>query len=67
MEQVAYTQGKRYADIMKTMWFTFLFCSAIPLGSLWSMLGLTIYYFADKHNVIHRRTISENIGFDLSE
>jgi hypothetical protein len=52
---------------MKTMWFTFLYCSAIPLGSLWSMLGLTIYYYADKHNVIHRRTISESLGYALTE
>ena len=51
---------------MKTMWFTFLYCSVIPLGSLWSMLGLSIYYFADKHNVIHRRTVTENLGIDLT-
>jgi len=66
MEQVAYTMGKRYADIMKTMWFTFLYCSCIPLGTLWSILGLSIYYHADKHNVVVRRTIKDIIGADLS-
>lgn len=58
--------GKRYADIMKTMWFTFLYSSCIPLGTLWSMLGLMIYYNADKHNVVVRRTIKDSIGADLS-
>ena len=51
---------------MKTMWFTFLYASAIPLGALWSMLGLCIYYFADKYNVIHRRSIAENLSNQLS-
>ena len=59
--------GKRYADIMKTMWFTFLYSPAIPFGALFSLLGLSVYYFADKNNVIHRRTIKESIGYDLSE
>lgn len=65
-EQVAYTMGKRYADIMKTMWFTFLYCSCIPLGTLWSMVGLMIYYNADKCNVVKWRTIKDMIGSDLS-
>lgn len=34
MENVEYTQGKRYADIMKTMWFTFFYAPAIPLGKI---------------------------------
>ena len=66
MEKPDYAMGKRYADIMKTMWFTFLYCAAIPLGTMWSMIGLTIYYYADKHNVCHRRTIKESIGLEMS-
>ena len=30
------------------------------------MLGLNIYYFADKYNVINRRTIKESIGVGLA-
>lgn len=66
MERTSYTMGKRYADIMKTMWFTFLYSPALPLATPWSILGLSIYYFADKHNVIARRTIKESIGMGLS-
>ena len=51
---------------MKTMWFTFLYCSCIPMGTLWSMIGLSIYFYADKHNVVVRRTIKESISKDLS-
>ncbi len=65
-EQPDYLQSKRYADIMKTMWFTFLYGSAIPIGIAFSMLGLSIYYFADKYNVLRRRTIKENLAKDLS-
>jgi hypothetical protein len=32
MENPDYLSGKRYADIMKTMWFTFFYSLAIPIG-----------------------------------
>jgi hypothetical protein len=47
---------------MKTMWFTFLYAGCIPVGILFSMFGLTIYYYIDKYNVLRRRTIKENLG-----
>jgi hypothetical protein len=66
MEQPNYTMGKRYADIMKTMWFTFFYSSVIPTATIWSMVGLVIYYWADKYNLIFRRTIKESISMDLT-
>jgi len=51
---------------MKTMWFTFLYGNAIPLGVLFSMIGLSIYYYVDKYNVLRRRTIKESLAKDLS-
>lgn len=66
MEFPDYSMGKRYADIMKTMWFTFFYSPAIPFGTLWSILGISLYYFADKYNLIYRRTVKENIGNDLT-
>lgn len=57
MEKTEYYQAKRYADIMKTMWFTFLFGSAIPLGIVLSIVGLTMYFWIDKYNVMRRRTV----------
>ena len=66
MENVDYQQAKRYSDIMKTMWFSFLFGPLIPMGMLLSVLSLCIYYFVDKYNVFKRRTIKDNLSKDLS-
>lgn len=66
MEMPDYSQAKRYGDIMKTMWFTFFYGDIIPVGILFSILGLNLYYFIDKYNVLRRRTIKENLSKDLS-
>lgn len=66
MEEVEYTQGKRYADMMKTMWFTFFYGSCIPLGIIFSLISLIAYYWADKYNVVHRRTIKECLSSEVS-
>ena len=67
MEFPDYSMGKRYADIMKTMWFTFFFSPALPLGTLFSAVGLIFYYYIDKYNLIFRRTVKENIGKKLTD
>lgn len=61
-----YINGKRYADIMKTMWFTFFYCSIVPGGTVCSLLGIVFYYWVDKYNVLFRRTITETISKDLT-
>ncbi|EGR31304.1 hypothetical protein IMG5_113410 [Ichthyophthirius multifiliis] len=66
MEFPDYSMGKRYADIMKTMWFTFFYSPVIPMGTLWSIIGVTLYYYTDKYNLIYRRTVKENIGKQLT-
>jgi hypothetical protein len=62
MEHPDYLSAKRYADIMKTMWFTFLFGTAIPIGFIFSLIGLILYYFVDKYNILRRRTVKESIS-----
>ncbi|EGR27621.1 hypothetical protein IMG5_192990, partial [Ichthyophthirius multifiliis] len=66
MEFPDYTMGKRYADVMKTMWFTFFFSPVIPQGTVWSIVGVFLYYFTDKYNLIFRRTVKESIGKQLT-
>ena len=51
---------------MKTMWFSFLFGSLIPIGMFFSILGLCLYYFIDKYNVFKKRTIKDNLSKELS-
>lgn len=58
--------GKRYADIMKTMWVTFFYSPIMPIGTLISLAGLIAYYFTDKYNLLFRRTVKESIGKKLS-
>jgi hypothetical protein len=66
MEKPDYSSAKRYGDIMKTMWFTFFYGDIIPIGILFSIIGLILYYFIDKYNVLRRRTIKENLSKELS-
>jgi hypothetical protein len=51
---------------MKTMWFTFLYGNAIPVGIILSMIGLVCYYWVDKYNVMRRRAIKENLSSKVS-
>ena len=62
MEYPGYSMGKRYADVMKTMWFTFFYSPVIPQGTVWSIVGIILYYYSDKYNLLYRRTVKENIG-----
>jgi hypothetical protein len=66
MEDPDYLIAKRYADLIKTMWFTFFFGTAIPAGLLMSLVGLILYYAIDKYNLLRRRTVKESIGPKLS-
>ena len=66
MEFPSYSIGKRYSDLMKTMWFTFFYSPVIPLGTVWSIIGFILYYYIDKYNLIYRRTVKENIGISLA-
>lgn len=47
---------------MKTVWFTFLFGAVMPLGIIASIIGLSLYYWVDKYNVMRRRTVNESLG-----
>jgi hypothetical protein len=48
------------------MWTSFLYGSVLPLGILYSLLGLSIYYFIDKWILVTRRTVKETLGNELS-
>jgi hypothetical protein len=66
MEDTCYINGKRYADMMKTMWFTFFYSPIVPFGTVCSVVGLVIYFWVDKYNTTRRRTIKETISKDLT-
>ncbi len=66
MSDANYKMGKRYAEIIKTMWFTFLYATLIPFGAFVSLIGLAIYYWVDKYNLLRRSSIIQNISGKLA-
>ena len=57
MEDYPYDMGKRYAEVLETMWFVFLYASLIPIGTFLSFIGFCIYYWVDKYNLLRRSKI----------
>jgi hypothetical protein len=57
MEPMAYQMGKRYAEIMKLVWLVSFYQSLIPAGPPVCALGLIIYYWVDKYNLLRRSSI----------
>lgn len=66
MEDFSYDVGKRYAEILQSMWFTFLYVSLIPMGSVLTLVGIGFYYWVDKYNLLRRSSIKENVSGKLS-
>jgi len=44
------------------MWFTFLYVSLIPFGAMLMLIGLGLYYWVDKYNLLRRSSIHEFIS-----
>lgn len=66
MERPKYNMGKRYAEVIKTIWFTFLYVELIPFGAVYSLTGLILYYFVDKHVLLHLSSTKESVSSKLS-
>jgi hypothetical protein len=47
------------------MWFTFLYCTLIPMGSFLTLIGLFLYYWVDKYNLLRRSSLHENVSGKL--
>lgn len=62
MSDNPYSMGKQYAEIIETLWFTFLYATMIPLGAFITMIGLTLYYWVDKFNLLRRSSLLNNIS-----
>ena len=62
MEDTHYDIGKRYAEVIKVVWFTFLYQSLIPFGAFLSTLGLLLYYWIDKYNLLRRSVLKVNLS-----
>jgi len=47
------------------MWFTFLYSTLIPVGAVLTCIGLGLYYWTDKYNLLRRSSITGNISGKL--
>lgn len=65
MEETPYDMGKRYAEIIETMWFVYLYSTLIPIGAFISVVGLVIYYWVDKYNLLRRSSINCQVSSKL--
>lgn len=65
MEAPHYDIGKRYAEVLEIMWFTFLYMSLIPIGGIISCFGLILYYWIDKYNLLRRSTLESTVSGNL--
>lgn len=48
------------------MWFTYLYATLIPVGAFFTVVGLALYYWIDKFNLIKRSSLNHNISGDLA-
>lgn len=58
--------GKKYAEIVESVWFTYLYSSLVPGGAILICLGLCFYYWVDKMTLLRRSSINENVSGKLS-
>jgi hypothetical protein len=54
--------GKRYAEIMETMWFTFLYSTLIPIGAFASFAGIGLYYWVDKFTLLRKSSLGGEVS-----
>lgn len=44
------------------MWFTFLYATLIPIGAFIAIVGLALYYWVDKYNLLRRSSLRHNLS-----
>lgn len=62
MEEDSYDLGKRFGEVIETMWFVFLYSTLLPIGAVVSIMGLILYYWVDKYNLLRRSKVHGNVS-----
>lgn len=62
MEEESYDLGKRFAEIIETMWFVFFYATLLPIGAVISVCGLSFYYWVDKFNLLRRSKVHGKVS-----
>ena len=62
MEEEEYDLGKRFGEVIETMWFVFLYSTLLPIGAVISVFGLFFYYWVDKYNLLRRSKVHGKVS-----
>lgn len=54
--------GLRYANIMKTLFFTSAIFPFVPFGSFFSLIGVVVCYWVDKYLLINRYVAAHKLS-----
>ena len=65
MEDPEYIMGKRYGEILEAFWFAFLYACVIPIGMIFIAIGLSLYYWVDKYNLLRKSSITQGVSGKL--
>jgi hypothetical protein len=57
---------ENYAFILNTMFLTAFYSPLLPIGLVYSMLGLMMHYWVQKYILMNRRTVTSALGGSLS-
>jgi len=57
----------RYADIINTMWLTFLYAPLIPIVLPMSMINIILYYWIEKYTIMRRSTAKDILSKNISQ
>jgi len=49
------------------MWFTYFYASLIPFGAILTVIGLSMYYWVDKYNLLRRSSTHEYVSGKLAK
>ncbi len=66
MQDVKFSMGKHYAQIIQCLWFIFLYSSLLSIGPAVMALGFICAYWVSKYNLLRRCSINENVNGQLS-
>ena len=65
MRDYHFSMGKRYAELLEMIWFTFLYEDLIPVGIFLILIGLFLYYWIDKYTLLRRSTLVSHLANKL--
>jgi hypothetical protein len=54
MEKPEFNVAERYSEIICLMWTTFLYSSLVPIIFIFSILQISLTYWADKYNILRK-------------